>query len=75
MTEEKMLRFYEWEIKELGLEYPEHIPVWLFNRLNEAEPAPSKDWRPYCFYADNAGKCWHFKMAFPVACEKCPYRP
>lgn len=71
---EKTLRFFEWEIQELALEYPDYIPIWLFMRLNEAEPAPSKDWRPYCFNKRCCKKENLGILSDMGPCKSCPYR-
>lgn len=64
MTEERMIcraiKATHGEVTEIRY-YPE-------------EPAPPKDWKPYCFSDfDKDGKCEHDEYYMMASCDKCPF--
>ncbi len=72
MTEEQIKRFV--------IECSEHDAA-IFNDGWDIMPAPSKDWRPFCFYLfdgelDTKGICegGHRTDNFQKYCKDCPFR-
>ena len=70
MTEERILRVTDFE----GYDYAA-LPAWFKLRLISDDPAPPKDWKPYCYdeehnicslvgLVNEPPKCW----------KECPYR-
>jgi len=48
-------------------------PIFGINK-EYVEPAPPKDWRPYCFSDYNLdGKCDCEEYYMMASCDKCPY--
>ena len=74
MFEGKSLTWNELSMILFGSEFELGTPSFY-----DLEPAPPKDWKPYCFKQRIDGKC--FGMCHPIAddemadcCLECPFR-
>lgn len=76
MTEERMIRVVRKDFVRGGVDDGELIPYMLsYIKWNELEPAPPKDWTPYC-YDESKEVCTMLGLVNepPKCWKECPYR-